>query len=1116
MSLGAGRSDGTAQRLAALSPEQRALLEIRLKQAGLALPEVDGIPRRMPGVAAPLSFAQERLWFLEQLEPGTYNVPQNLRLTGPLQLEALRESFGHIVRRHEVFRTSFPAPNGHPQQMIVSDLDVPLPITDLGALPQGERELAARRLMREQARRPFDLERGPLFRISVLRITPQEHILLLCLHHIICDAWSMEVIVRELGELYQTLARGDRPVLPELPIQYSDYAHWQRRRLDGEVLEDQLAYWRKQLAGAPTTLALPTDYPRPAVRSYRGAKQSVDLSASLTARLRALAQGEGATLFMAVLAAFQALLARYTGQEDIVVGSPMSGRSRVETEGLVGLFLNTLAFRTDCSGNPTYRQLLSRVREVALAAYSHQELPFEKLVEALRPERSLTQTPLFQVMFVMHGKPRTRPLRSIVKLRSPGAGTGTAKFDLTLSGQETASGLRLSMRYTTDLFEAATIAGMLGHFQKLLEGIVENPDRPLSDLPLLSDEERDLLLVSWNATATDVPRNQSVHRLFEEQAARTPQAVAVAAGDEQLSYRELDRRANQLARYLRARGVGPDIRVGVCVDRSLNLMIALLGVLKAGGAYVALDPAYPEERLRFLLRDAQMPVLLTDNRTQAVLPIGEAATVVNLDRERRSLAREPDQPVASGIAAEHLAYVIYTSGSTGIPKGVAITHGNAVAFLTWARQTTSAAAGARVLATTSINFDLSVYEIFGTLSWGGTVLLAGSALELQERPDLRVQGAATLLNTVPSAAAALVRLGAVPAGLVRINLAGEPLPRDLVEKLYAHGAEVVYNLYGPSETTTYSTAACIAQGGSVPPEIGRFIANTRGYVLDPQLAPVPIGVPGELYLGGSGVARGYLGKPALTAERFVPDPFGPSAGAEVGGRLYRTGDRVRWRPNGTLEYLGRMDHQLKLRGFRIEPGEIEVVLGQHPAVQTAVVSPREDASGEVRLVAYVVPERPVDANELRRFLGQRLPEYMVPTAIVPLESLPLLPNGKLDRAALPPPDQSRSDLDENYNAPHTAVERMLADAWTEVLGVHRVGVHDNFFELGGHSLLATRVMARVQAAAGVELPVRVLFEEPTVEGMARRIEAIHQMVEEIASMGADEIQAQASTKSVGE
>ncbi|MGH7580839.1 MAG: non-ribosomal peptide synthetase, partial [Gemmatimonadales bacterium] len=629
-----------------------------------------------------------------------------------------------------------------------------------------------------------------------------------------------------------------------------------------------------------------------------------------------------------------------------------------------------------------------------------------------------------------------------------------------------AQGLTATLEYSTDLFEPATITRMLGHFEKLLEEVAADPDRRVSALPLLPQEERTRLLVGWNATAAEYAEDRPIHRLFEEQAARTPQAVALAAGAEQLTYRELDRRANRLAHHLRARGVGPDVRVGICLERSPHLIVALLGVLKAGGAYVPLDPSYPQERLRFLLRDAEVAVLLTEGRLRESLPSGDTAAIVCLEPDLASIAGEPDEPVRSGVTAAHLAYVIYTSGSTGTPKGVGISHRSAVAFLNWARQTTPSAAGARVLATTSINFDLSVYEIFGTLSWGGTVLLLRTALELPERPDLRVPGAATLLNTVPSVAAALVRLGALPPGLARVNLAGEPVSRILVEALYAAGAGEVHNLYGPSETTTYSTAAHVVSGESGAPGIGRPIANTRAYVLDQRLEPVPIGVAGELYLGGAGLARGYLGRPALTAERFVPDPFGPSAGAEPGGRLYRTGDRVRWRPDGTLEFLGRLDRQLKLRGFRIELGEIEAVLAQHAGVRDCVVVLRDELPGGQALVGYVVP-RAANSNgstppvgdpptgdgafvtEIRNHLRTRLPEYMVPSAFVVLPALPLSPNGKLDHRALPSPEGIRVGEDGSFVPPRTPIEEALARLWRELLGIERVGLEDNFFELGG-------------------------------------------------------------------
>ena len=1080
-------SDDMSRDLAGLSLAERTELELRLLGDRAGTANAQAIPPRGPGSSAPLSFAQQRLWFLDQLYPGrsTYNIARRIRIGGALDLEALRRALDAIVARHETLRTRIVAIDGTPQQIVAPALSIPLPVMDL-ALPDGETQ--AQRLAVEEVRRPFELTRGPLFRAALFRLGPDQHLLVLTVHHIISDAWSLAVLFRELGALYRAFTRGEPSPLPDLPIQYADYAAWQRRTLHGEALERELAYWRAQLEGLPPALELLTDRPRPQVQSTRGAKQSSFIPKPVSDGLKGLSRREGATLFTTLLAAFHTLLGRYTGQEDIVIGSPIAGRTQAETEGLVGFFVNTLALRLDRSGDPTFRELLHRAREVTLGAYAHQDLPFEKLVEELQPERDLRRTPVFQVAFAYQNMPSHKLDLSGLTLQSEPAESGTAKFDLMLYMWQREDGLRAVLEYNIDLFDAGTIIRMLGHFQTLLEGIAQDPDRRLSELPLQSHEEGHQLLVEWNATAADYPEDRSVHRLFEEQAARTPQAVALVAGAEQLTYRELDKRANRLAHHLRARGVGPDVRVGVCLERSPHLIVALLGVLKAGGAYVPLDPAYPEERLRFLLRDAQVAVLLTDGRLREGLPGGETATVVFLDRDLGSLAQEPDEPVRSRIDPAHLAYVIYTSGSTGTPKGVGITHGNAVAFLTWAQQTTSAAAGARVLATTSISFDLSVYEIFGTLSWGGTVLLLRTALELPERPDLRVPGAATLLNTVPSVAAALVRLGAVPPGLVRVNLAGEPVSRTLVEALYAAGAGEVYNLYGPSETTTYSTVAPLAAGESGTPGIGQPIANTRAYVLDRRLEPAPIGVPGELYLGGPGVARGYLGRPALTAERFGPDPFGPSAGAEPGGRLYRTGDRARWRPDGTLEFLGRLDQQLKLRGFRIEPGEIETVLTQHPAVHTAVVIPREDVPGDIRLVAYVVPDGvPLDGGELRRFLEQRLPEHMVPAAIVGLASLPLLPNGKLDRRALPPPDHAEPRDREDYLAPRTPVEEMLAGIWATVLRLERVGIRDNFFALGGHSLLATQVVSRVRTEIGVELPLRALFEDPTVADLATRV-----------------------------
>jgi len=1082
-------SDEMSRDIAGLSLAERVELELQLLQRRAETIEAPLIPRRSPGTPTPVSFAQQRLWFLDQLHPGssTYNIARRIRISGVLDLDALRRSLDGVVQRHESLRTTIRAVDGNPQQIVAASASVPLPVVDLSSDP--ERDARAQQLAVEEVRKPFALDRGPLFRALLLRLAPEEHLLVLTVHHVISDAWSLGILLREMGALYQTFIRAEPSALAELPIQYGDFAAWQQRALGGEALERELGYWREQLKDLPPALQLATDRARPETQTTRGARQSITVPMSVSERLKELSRQEGVTLFTTLLAAFHTLLGRYTGQEDIVVGTPIAGRTHSETEGLIGLFVNTLALRLDLSGNPTFRELLHRAREVTLGAYAHQSIPFERLVEELQPERDLSRTPLFQVAFAFQNFPSHNLKLPGLTLRSEPAEIGSAKFDLMLYMWKRADGLRAVLEYNVDLFDPGTIIRMLGHFLVLLEEISRHPDRRLADLALLSAEEKQQLLVAWNDTAAEFRHDLLIHDLIEEQAARTPDAVAVISGRQQLTYRELDRKANQLARHLQELGVGPESRVAISMDRGPHLIVGLLGVLKAGGAYVPLDPAYPAERRRFLLRDAQVAVLLTDDGLTERVSGGETVTVVQLDRELAWLASGSECSVGGGADPSQLAYVIYTSGSTGTPKGVGITHANAVAFLSWARKDISAASGAQVLATTSINFDLSVYEIFGTLSWGGTVHLHDSALNLPDRSEFRDSSAPTLLNTVPSAAAALVRLRAMPPGLVRVNLAGEPVSRSLVDALYATGVEQVFNLYGPTETTTYSTAGHLPAGDAGIPGIGRPIANTQAYVLDAWLEPVPIGVPGELYLGGAGVARGYLKRPALTAERFVPDPFGAAAGAEPGGRLYRTGDRVRWRPDGTLEFLGRLDQQVKIRGFRIEPGEIETVLTQHPGIHKAVVIARSDGSGDTHLVAYVEPsDVTLDVAEVQRSLEQRLPAYMVPAAIVQLESLPLSPNGKLDRGALPTIGQiDRKKNLEDYIAPRTPIEEMLAGIWATVLRVERVGIQENFFALGGHSLLATQVVARIRSSIGIDLPLRAMFEGPTVAALAARL-----------------------------
>ncbi|HEX8276356.1 MAG TPA: amino acid adenylation domain-containing protein, partial [Longimicrobiaceae bacterium] len=1044
------------------------------------------LPRLPPVVPAarsdalPLSSAQERVWFLDRLDPqgAVYNIPVALRLAGALDEPALARALGETVRRHESLRTVFRERGGAPVQAVTPFAGFAVAAEDLSRLDASGREAAVRRRVREEAARPFDLAAGPLFRARLLRLTDEEHVLLLCMHHIVSDGWSMGVLFGELAALYGAFREGAESPLPELPVQYADYAAWERANLRDEVLEPRLAYWRGRLAGAPALLELPTDRPRPPVQSYRGAEEPAALPRELVERLAALARAEGATPYMVLLAAFQVLLGRYAGTDDVVVGSPIAGRTRGETEGLIGFFVNTLVLRADLGGNPSFREVVRRVREATLGAYEHQEVPFERLVAELQPERSQGHAPLFQVMFALDNAPGHRGALPGLRVEPVEVEVATAKFDLSLELGEDGGGLRGGLAYATDLFERGTMLRMLGHLERVLEQVADDADVRLSGLEMMGPAERRQVLEEWNRTEAKYPADLCIHQLFEAQAARTPEAVALLHEHARLTYRELDARANRLARHLLALGVGPEARVGVCLERTPELVVALLGVLKAGAAYVPLDPAYPAERLEFTLRDAGVAVLLTQRSLRGIVPVPDGVRVVALDAAAEEIARESGESPGVAGAPDNLAYLIYTSGSTGTPKGVAIEHRSAVALLAWAAGVYTPEELDGVLAATSVCFDLSVYELFLPLSLGGRIVLVDNALALPHAP---AADQVRLVNTVPSAIAALLKSGGIPAGVRTVNLAGEPLRAELVDALYARGGiERVYDLYGPSEDTTYSTWTLRTAGG--PATIGRPISNTRAYVLDAAMRPAPVGVPGELYLAGLGLARGYLGRPELTAERWVPDAFA----AEPGGRLYRTGDRVRWRTDGTLEYLGRLDAQVKVRGFRIELGEVETAVRRVAGVADCVVVAREDAPGDKRLVAYVVGGP--GAERLRAELKRALPEHMVPAAVVALDALPLTPNGKVDRKALPAPEAGAAQ--ERYLAPRTPTEEVLAGIWADVLRVERVGVHDGFFELGGHSLLATRVVSRVRETLGVELTVRALFAAHTVAELAGAVEEL--------------------------
>jgi amino acid adenylation domain-containing protein len=1003
----------------------------------------------------------------------------------------LEQSLNEIVKRHEALRTSFVCPAGIPYQSVASSATLSLPLLDLQHIPAPQQGPEVQERASQEARFPFDLARGPLLRASLLRLAPQQHVLLLTLHHIVSDGWSVGVLFRELSTLYAAFATGAPSPLTDLPLQYADFAAWQRAWMQGQVLAEHLAYWRTQLAGAPALLELPTDHPRPAVQRYHGASHTFTLPQPLTQALKRLSRQEGATLFMTLLAAFQALLARYSGQQDIVVGSPIANRTRSELEGLIGCFVNTLVLRTDLSGNPSFRQLLRRVREVALGAYAHQDLPFEKLVEDLQPERSLDHTPLFQVLFDLHHSPA--PLELLGLSVSPLLiESGLTPFDLALILEEGPQALVGRLAYRTDLFEGTTIQRLAGHYQQLLAGLLAQPEQRVGDLRLLSEQEEHELLRVRNATAALYPQ-RCVHELFEEQAARTPAATALVCGAQQLSYRQLNERANRLAHYLRGRGVGPEVRVGVCLERSLDLVVALLAILKAGGAFVPLDPAFPDERLAFMLQDAQAPLLLTQQRLERA-PLRRLVATLCLDAEREVFAQESRENVVSGATAQNLVYAIYTSGSTGRPKGVLIPHSGLVNYLAWCATAYGAAHGRGAPVQSSIAADAIFPSLFAPLLVGTRVVMLPEAQALEALASaLHEQGPFSLIKITPTQLEVL-NLSVSPADATRwvrtLVVGAEALRGDIVSLWQQQATEtVLLNEYGPTETVVgcsiYALPPSQPLTGIVP--IGLPIANTQFYVLDAYLQPVPIGVPGELYIGGDGLAWGYLNRPDLTALAFIPHPFSQIPGA----RLYKTGDLVRYLPDraGNIEFLGRIDDQVKVRGFRVELGEVEATLAEHAGVREVAVVARVQ-EGSKHLVAYVVPAQPgLTGPQLREFLRTKLPEYMLPSAFILLDALPLTPHGKLDRHALPAPTPARPELASAYAAPRTPVEEILADIWADVLHLERVGVHDDFFELGGHSLLATQMVSRVRQAFQVELPLRLLFEAPTVAELVQDIRA---------------------------
>jgi amino acid adenylation domain-containing protein len=1053
----------------------------------------------------PASFAQQRLWFIEQLLPGDlYIIPLVFRLTGSLQYSYFDQSIQEIVQRHEILRTRFEVVDGQLVQVIASELQVPLKLADLRALPANFREQTALEQVWQEIRQPFHLDQGPLFRVQLWQLQDTEYLLLMALHHIIFDEWSSGILIRELGELYTALTENKPATLPELPIQYADFAHWQRQWLQGEVLNAQLRYWKQQLQDVPV-LSLPTSRSlRSLSGQHRGASQLLELPQSLLDALEELSQQAGVTLFMTLLAAFQTLLHRYSGQTDIAIGSPIANRHRSELEGLIGFLVNSLVLRTDLAGDPTFRELLERVRDVTLAAYAHQDLPFEKLVEELQPVRSLGQNPLFQVVFALQNTPIEQLVLPGLVLSPVDLETKTARFDLEFylwksgdnfrnlwgKGWQQSDGLRGVIVYNTDLFDSTTITALRHHFQTVLEGIVANPDAHLSALPLLTPSEQQALLQRWQeqssysiANATDC-----IHQRFEAQVRQRPESIAVQFGEQQFTYQALNQGSNQLARYLQRFGITAGTPVGICLERGVEAIAAMLAILKAGGAYVPLDPSSPTERLHSMLEDAGIPLVLTQtvwmNSIWADLPQTCSTKIICLEQIWDALAQESDQDLSISSTAEQLAYVIYTSGSTGTPKGVMVPH-RAVNRLVCETNYVQIEPSDRIAQVANLAFDAATFEIWGALLNGAQLI--GIERETTLSPDDFVAALQQRQISILFLTTALFNqtVSQIPTAFQSLNyllFGGEMVNVERVRSAVQHGKpQHLIHVYGPTENTTFSTwyEICNVENNATTMPIGQAISHTQVYLLDPNLNPVPAGAIGEIYLGGDGLAKGYLNRPELTAERFIN---------AKNLTLYKTGDRALYRSDGNLEFLGRTDDQIKIRGFRVELGEIEAVIAYHPKVQTAVVIYERSSQ---QLIAYVVPRAGISKavipteRELRAFLKLKLPAYMLPAAFVMLDKVPLTANGKVDQKALPSPHLIAAET-RIIAAPTTSLEATLVELWTQLLG-RKAGIHDNFFELGGHSLLATQLVSRIRDRLQVELPLRSLFEAPTIAELAEQI-----------------------------
>ncbi len=1088
-----------------LSPEKRELLEMLLKEKGVDLAQSEIVPLSRDASEFALSYGQQRLWFLDQLEPGSplYNNPAAVYLNGPLNVEALEKAFSEMVQRHEVLRTVFATRDDQPVQVILDEMPLDLENIDLRDLAESEREAEAFRIARDQAQQPFDLSTGPLFRVGLVRMAQEKHLVLLTMHHVVSDAWSLTIFIREIALLYEAFSEGKESSLSPLKIQYADYASWQHKWLQGKVFEDHLKYWEEKLGDSPPVLNLPTDFPRPAYQTFNGKKYLFTLPKSLSEPLEKLSKHVDATLFMALMAGLKVLLYRYTNQEDIAVGTPIANRNRMETESIIGFFINTLVMRTDLSGNPTVREMLQRMKEVALGAYAHQDMPYELLVEKLQPERDMSRSPFFQVMFNLMNAPALVLKLPNITFEPAQIDSETAKFDLTFDMIEDENGMTGAIIYNTDLFAEETIQRMAGHYLNILEQMIQHPDKPILSLSIMTSTEEKQLLEQWNKPTIRFEKLQDelLPQMFETQVEKTPDAVAVVFENEKLTYQALNQRANQLAYHLKNAGVKPEALAGVYLERPVDVIVSLLAIFKAGGVYLPLDPTYPKDRLNYMIEDSQVPVIITQQELIDVLS-QNSAKFINLDEDFETIAGQRIENPPSLTDGENAAYMIYTSGSTGKPKGVQISYSAIANHCLNMKSFFDLSSSDHVLQFASFNFDASLEQILPTLIAGAQLVLRGVDVWSPDEFRKRIKDyGLTVINPPTAYWRQLVQEwteaadDALTSQLKLVIVGGDLMSAENVKKWHEASMDSVslLNAYGPTEATITSTIFNVPATGEaekyshgVP--IGRPTALRTVYILDNNFNPVPIGVPGELYIGGPCLARGYFNRPDLTADRFIPDPNSKDAGA----RLYKTGDLVRFLPDGNIDFLGRVDNQVKVRGFRIELGEIESVLSQDSAVDEVVVTAPEEKLGGKQLAAYLTLKKRADEEEknsayFRNFLREKLPEYMIPSIFMILDEMPRTPIGKINRKALPAPDMDRAAMENSYVAPRNSVEEMIAELWAEALQVKRVGIRDNFFDLGGHSLMATQIISRLRQEFQVDFPLRRLFETPTIESLALAI-----------------------------